>query len=795
MDYKNILKNLTLTEKCTLLSGDGVWHSHAIERVGLPAIAFADGPSGLRKQAGAGDHLGLNASVPSTCWPSASTVANSWDTALAELVGTGIGTEAAEKHVDVLLGPGLNTKRNPLCGRNFEYFSEDPYLSGKLAAGYIRGIQSQGVASCPKHFAANGQELRRMASDSVVDARTLHELYLTNFEIAVKEGSAKSIMSAYNRINGVYAHENKWLLGDTLAGWGFDGAVVSDWGGGNDIVASTRAGGTIEMPGTGGDSARQLERAVHENRLLESDLDARVEELLKLASWVTDQDRGTSVDEQKQHDLARRVAEESAVLLKNENDILPLASDCRVAVIGDFIQSPRYQGAGSSVVNATQVETTQNEIEQYFANCIGYAQGFHRADHDDTALITAATALAKQADVVLLYLGLPEVFETEGQDRSHMRLPENQINLLLKLAETNKNIIVVLSAGSAIEMPFLASCKALVYGGLAGQAGATAMLRVLTGAVNPSGKLAETFPIMYSDVPSGHYYPGKERTSEYREGIYVGYRYFNTVNKPVQFPFGFGLSYTDFAYSDMKVGGTSVSFAIENVGDCAGAEVAQLYIGMEQSELFRAKRELKGFAKVYLEAGASARVTIELDDKAFRYYNITTQSYEIESGRYCIEVGPSIENLPLRAAITQEGTGAHSPYLNERVTCYQTVELDSVADDEFAYLLGHDIPEAHWDTTAPLGMNDTIAQMCYAKSALARMAYRVLTKMKDKSIDSGTPDLNILFIYNMPFRGIAKMANGMVTMKMAEGILVAVNGHFFKGLGAVISGYFHRKKI
>lgn len=796
MKYRALIEKMTLEEKCAILSGRDVWHTRAIERLGIPSITLSDGPSGLRKQAAGGDHLGLAQSVEATCFPSAAAIANSWDVELARCVGRAIGQEAQAQDVDVVLGPGLNTKRSPLCGRNFEYFSEDPYLSGKLAAGFIRGVQSQGVAACPKHFAANSQELRRMASDSVVDERTLRELYLTNFEIAVKEGKPQSIMSAYNKVNGTYAHENAHLLREILVDeWGFDGAVVSDWGGSNDFVESVRAGAHLEMPGSGDDSACQLLAAVKNRDIDEAIVDTRVDELLHLILAVKETRMHTEVDVEDAHAIACKAAEESIVLLKNDDAILPLAQDVKIAVVGDFARVPRYQGAGSSVVNPTCISNTIEKMKEYFPEWVGYEQGFRRDGAADEDLLAAAEKLASNAQQVLVYLGLPEAYETEGLDREHMRLPENQVQLLERLWSVNKNLTVVLAAGSAVEMPWLSHCKALVYGGLGGQAGAEAVLRVLVGAVCPSGKLAETFATHYDAMPVSKYYPGVEKTSEYREGLFVGYRYFETARVPVTFPFGFGLSYTTFAYSDIAVTQEEVRFKITNTGKIAGAEVAQFYVSLPEAKVFHPAKELKGFAKVYLAPGETKQVTLPLDDKAFRYFNVKTNRFETEGGTYELLVGASVRDIRLCAQLKVPGTNAPMPYAAGTLPAYEEAKLFDVSDACFEALLGHPIPEGRWARKGKLDINDTVGQMHYAKSFLARLAHKMLTCMKDKSIASGDINLNILFIYNIPFRGIAKMMNGMVSMAMARAIVTLVNGQFFKGAGALIKGFFTRPKL
>ncbi|WP_148410368.1 glycoside hydrolase family 3 C-terminal domain-containing protein [Murimonas intestini] len=786
---------MTLEEKAAFLSGKGEWESRDLKRLNIPSVFFSDGPHGIRKQAGAGDHLGLNESLPATCFPTAASVANSWDESLGEEIGRALGEEALVQDVNILLGPGLNIKRSPLCGRNFEYFSEDPYLAGKMAASYVKGIQSQGLSACPKHFAVNSQELRRMAMNAVLDERTLREIYLTGFEIAVKEGKAKAIMTSYNEVNGTYANENSHLLQDILRDeWGFDGIVVTDWGGSNDHVKGVEAGSNVEMPNPGLDSAREIVRAVEDGTLLAEAVDARVDELLDAVLYLTEQAKSkkTSFDEKAHHGLARRAAAESAVLLKNEDNILPLPARTKVALIGDFAAKPRYQGAGSSVVNAIHVESMDKIIQNYDLQTVGMARGYIRTGEADAALQKEALDIARNADAVLYCFGLDEISESEGMDRAHMRIPQNQIELLEALVKVNENVIGILSAGSAIEMPWQNSCKAILHGFLSGEAGASAILDLITGKENPSGRLSESYPIRYEDTPAYRYFPSTERTAEYRESIYVGYRYYDTSRVRVQYPFGFGLSYTEFTYSDLKISEKGISLTVENTGKYDGAEVVQLYVGLHNAIVFRPEKELKGFKKVYLKAGESRIVEIPFDDKTFRYWNVKTDQWEIEMGDYDIMAGASVSDIRLRGKLHVEGTTDIYPYNPAQLPYYYTGLVQSIHDDEFRNLLGHGIPSGKW--SGEIGPNDAICQMFYAKSALARLVYNRLTAMKKKSEEAGKPDLNILFIYNMPFRGIAKMTGGMVSREMVEGMLSIVNGHFFRGAGRVIGGFFRNRK-
>lgn len=801
LKYQELISKMTLEEKCYMFSGGNFWQSRSVKRLGIPPMVMSDGPHGVRKQEGAGDQLGLNGSLKATCFPSAATVANSWDPSLGEEIGKCLGEEAACQDVDVLLGPGLNIKRSPLCGRDFEYFSEDPYLAGKMAAGYVRGIQSEGVSACPKHFAVNSQELRRMSSDSVLDERTLREIYLTAFEIVVKESDPHSIMSSYNRVNGEYANENRHLLREILKDeWGFNGYVVSDWGASNDHVAGVAAGSHMEMPTTGGDSDPEIVKAVKSGRISEAWIDQMLDELLTVVFSTTEAvaaKRGGEFNIEAHHAVAEKAAEESIVLLKNDG-ILPLKKGVKAALIGDFADTPRYQGAGSSVVNPTRVDSIRSLIGGYDIDVTGFAKGYNRVGPPDAALEKEACVLAKKADVVLLCIGLDEIAESEGLDRSHMHLPKSHLSLLRKVSKVNKNIVIILSAGSPVEMPWLGHCKALVHGYLSGQAGASAMLKVLTGQANPCGKLAETYPVKYEDVSSAPYFPAKERTAEYRESLYVGYRYYDTAGVPVLFPFGYGLSYTSFSYSALEIlqNGDSPEkvqcrFTVTNTGNADGAEIAQVYVSAKVDGVFRPKKELKGFCKVFLKAGESRIVTVELDDKAFRYFNVKTNRFEIEGGVYEILIGASSADIRLQKEITVAGTDAPLPYDRTKLEDYYTGNIKNIPDLEFAELLGHMIPDGHW--SGELDINDAICQMYYAKSPMARVVYRILTGMLKKAEKKGTPDLNLLFIYNMPFRGIAKMTGGMVSMEMAEGILTMVNGHFFKGAGQVIGGYIRSR--
>ena len=786
MDIKSIISKLTLEEKAALLQGATVWTSYPVKRLGVPAMFMSDGPVGLRKQAGEGDHLGINASVPATCFPTAATMANSWDIELGEALGKALGEEAAANDVHVVLGPGLNIKRSPLCGRNFEYFSEDPYLSGKMAASYSKGIQQNGVAACVKHFAVNSQELRRMSMDSVVDERTMREIYLTGFEIAVKEGKAKSIMSSYNMVNGTYANENAHILTDILRGeWGFDGYVVTDWGADNNHTEGVRAGSNLVMPAPGPDCAIGLIEDVKAGKIDESILDQRIEELLKVVfdthEAVAKAEKSFDVD--AHHDVARRCAEGSIVLLDNDG-ILPLTQGDSVAIIGDFAKKPRYQGAGSSQVNPTKIDNLFDALSGKL-KITDYAQGYNRKNpNPDEKLVAEAVSVAKKADKILLCVGLEEILESEGMDRLHMELSKSQQKLINEVCAVNKNVILVLFGGSPFVMPERSLYRAAIHGYLGGQAGAGAMADALIGKVNPSGKLNESWPHELEDNPSFLYFPSKERTAEYREALFVGYRYYDTMGLAVRYPFGYGLSYTSFEYSDISADNNGVTFTITNTGKLAGAEVAQVYVSCKNGNVFRPKKELRGFTKVYLEAGESKTVRVDFDDKAFRYYDTEKNAWQVEDADYDIIVASSSAHERLSATVHVSGVSVAKADLPG----YYKGDVNNVTEKEFEQLLNRPLPRGMWG--GELTENDAICQLYYAKSGFARFIYKVLTKLKNNSEAKGTPDLNIMFIYNMPFRAIAKMSGGIVSGRMVDDILLMVNGHFFRGFGKLIADLF-----
>ncbi|MEW4370541.1 glycoside hydrolase family 3 C-terminal domain-containing protein [Paenibacillus kandeliae] len=668
-DIAELIRQLTLEEKASLCSGLDFWHTQPIERLGIPSVMMTDGPHGLRKQSEGGDHLGLNDSVPATCFPTAAGLAASWNRELLHEVGQAIGEEAQAEQVAVVLGPGTNIKRSPLCGRNFEYFSEDPYLSSELATHHIQGVQSQHVGTSLKHFAANNQEERRMSVDTIVDERTLREIYLASFEGVVKQAQPWTVMCSYNKVNGTYAGEHKYLLTDILRKeWGFKGFVVSDWGAVNERVDALKAGLELEMPANGGIGDAKIVAAVKEGKLDEQVLDRAVEQVLRFVFQAVElQQPNATFDKDEHHQLARRVAAESMVLLKNDNQLLPLSKSGKIAVIGEFAVQPRYQGSGSSHINPTHLDKALDEIRGLVGSDaeVTYEPGYDLdSDEVKDELVHDAVKLAEDADVVILFTGLPDRYESEGYDRTHLDLPLNHQHLIEALAAVQSNLVVVLSNGSPVTMPWLNQTAAVLEGYLGGQAGGGAAADLLFGEMNPSGKLPETFPVKLSDNPSFLYFPGEGDRVEYREGIFVGYRYYDTKQVEPLFPFGYGLSYTTFAYDKLQVNRTSmtdqdtvqVQVEVRNTGSVAGQDIVQLYVHDPESRVIRPEQELKGFAKVALEPGESKVVAFTLDKRAFAYYNTELRDWHVESGEYELRIGASSRDIRLKQTIQVEST-------------------------------------------------------------------------------------------------------------------------------------------
>ncbi|WP_416150322.1 beta-glucosidase family protein [Salipaludibacillus sp. HK11] len=777
MKYKQLIEKMTLEEKASLMSGGNFWNTKSIERLDIPSIMLTDGPHGLRKQGGKADHIGLNKSLPATCFPTAATLANSWDKKLIYDVGSHIGKEAASENVSVLLGPGLNIKRNPLCGRNFEYFSEDPYLTGELASEMVKGIQSQGISACPKHFAVNSQEHMRMTIDEIVDERSLREIYLEAFRKVVESSEPKTIMTSYNKVNGTYANENQHIMNDILYDeWKFDGVAVTDWGGNNERVAGLKAGNQLEMPSTNGITDGEIVEAIKTNHLPEDVLDDAVNRVLDLIFSTKQEGETTNVDFDEQHEFAIDAAQRSIVMLKNEDKILPIDLSRKIAIIGDFAEIPRYQGAGSSLINPAKLTNAVDVLNKTSLNLVGYAKGFIRKGGRSNKLLNEAVSLAHKADKILLFLGLDESSEAEGIDRKDLKLPENQLTLLKKIQKVNPNIVVILSGGGAIEIPFEQQVKGILHSYLSGQGSAEAIKSILLGDYNPSGKLSETFPLKYEDVSSAPYFPGKEATSEHREGIFVGYRYFDTANVPVLYPFGYGLSYTKFAYSDIEIDDLEVSFTLKNIGEVAGEEVAQLYIKKKNSQIFRAKRELKGFEKIYLGPNETKKVTINLEEKDFAYYHTANKAWEVEPGEYEIQVGSSIENIHLQSLVKMTSEEQPLVYTKEKYPNYFNGKVHDVSDQEFHNLLGYEPPSPFWDKQKDLGMNDTIAQAKY-KNWVGKLVYNLvmLSKKILEKLNKPLAANNVFIVLNMPFRQIERFSGGKLSRRKIERFLKWIN--------------------
>lgn len=667
-DIKGLIAQMTLEEKASLCTGRDVWHTEAVERLGIPSVMVTDGPHGLRKQVENADHLGLFDSVPSTCFPSAVGIASSWNRELIAQMGEALGMECQAENVGVLLGPGANIKRSPLCGRNFEYFSEDPYLSSEMATHHIKGVQSQGVGTSLKHFAANNQEFRRMSADSVVDERTLREIYLASFEGAVKNAQPWTVMCAYNKVNGEYAAQNEWLLTNVLKNeWGHEGFVVSDWGAVVDRVQSLAAGLELEMPREG-DGIKQIVEAVRSGQLAEEKLDAALERLLTIVFKAVDHRKpGATYDREAHHRLAREIAAESMVLLKNENNVLPLKRGGKIAVIGELARAPRYQGSGSSQINPTKLDDI---VEELTASAgagaqVVYSQGYDlKVDDINAQLSEEALRAAKEAEVAVVFAGLPKRYESEGYDRKHMRMPANQVALIEAVAAVQPNLVVVLCNGSPIEMPWLDKAQGVLEAYLGGQALGGAVADLLFGDANPSGKLAETFPVQLSDNPTYLDYPCKGDRVEYKEGLFVGYRYYDKKQLRPLFPFGYGLSYTTFSYSNLIVDKKEladtdtlkVTVQVKNTGERAGKEIVQLYVRDVDSSVLRPLKELKGFDKVSLEPGEETAVSFELDKRSFAYYEVGEQDWIVETGQFEILIGRSSQDIALSETVTVRST-------------------------------------------------------------------------------------------------------------------------------------------
>ena len=801
-DPKELLAQMTLEEKVAMCDGKDFWHLKGIERLGIPEIMVCDGPHGLRKKDYERKGSSLSASVPSICFPTAVTTACSWDPDLLEKMGKALGGKCLEEKVGVLLGPGVNMKRSPLCGRNFEYFSEDPVLAGELAASFINGVQSRGVGTSLKHFCANDQETRRMNGDSVVDERALREVYLPAFEIAVKKSQPWTVMNSYNKINGTFGSENAHTQTEILRDeWGFEGAIVTDWGACNERDDGLLAGNDIEMPSSSGSGARKILNAIQSGKISEEVLDERVLKILELIKKAADgaekaAKEGFEFDEEKDHILAKEIAEQSMVLLKNDG-ILPLDKSKKVAVIGEMAKTPRYQGAGSSQINPTHLDSAYDILVEAGVDA-SYSQGYERTlakAKKNPAHIAEAVGAAKAADTVLLFIGLTEDYESEGFDRSHMKLPDAHIELVKAVSAVNKNIVVILSGGAPVEFGWdNDSIRAILNSYLGGQAGAGAVVDIVLGNVNPCGKLAETYPEKLEDNPSINNFPGNLATVEYRESVYIGYRYYEKAQQPVRYPFGYGLSYTTFEYSGLNLDKSemdendtlSVSFRVKNTGSVAGSEIAQLYVGDRESTIFRPVKELKGFKKVYLEPGEEKEITITLNKRAFAFFNVKTNDWCVESGDFDIYVGASSADIRLTGSVKVSAAPVEIPDYRESAPVYYTGKVQSVPDDQFTAVLGRPIPPTERDRSLPLTVVDSFETASYTK--WGGRFNNAMHKMIPVFVKGPGADFAIGIATQTPIRDFMSMSGGVFSEKMADGLLRILNGDKpGKGLRMILS--------
>lgn len=798
LKHADLIAKMTLEEKASMCDGLDFWHSQPIDRLGVKSVGLNDGPHGIRKkgdpEAAKKGETDLLKGVPAICFPTASATACSWDVDLIREMGEALGDECRKERVSVLLGPGTNIKRSPLCGRNFEYFSEDPELAGEMSAAFINGVQSKGIGTSLKHYAANNQETRRMTVNTVVDERTLREIYLRPFEIAVKKAQPWTIMCAYERLNGDYCAENKWLLTDVLRDdFGYENLVVTDWGAENDRVPGLKAGNELEMPTSSGEGTRLIVEAVNSGELEEAVLDHAVDLILDMVDKSVKTLGEYTYDPDAHHEISKKIATQCMVLMKNDGNILPLKKEQKIAVIGEMAKKPRYQGAGSSLINPIKLDNAYDTLKAMGVN-FEYAQGYSTEKKNkitDESFIAEAVEKAKNAEVALLFIGLTDEFETEGNDRKHLGIPPLHNKLVEEVLKVNRNVVVVLSGGASVEMPWADSVPAILNQFLTGQAAGSAVCDILYGEVNPSGKLAETYPMALEDNSSANYFPGTSVSVEYREGVYVGYRYYDSANIPVRFPFGHGLSYTSFEYSDLKLSADrikdtdtlTVTFKIKNTGSCDGAEIAQLYVSDVESTIYRPVKELKGFKKVFLKVGEEKEVSIELGKRAFAFYNVDAHDWQVESGEFKILVGASSRDIKMEASVNVESTSNYPiPDYKTLAPSYYTANIKNISDSEYTAVLGHEIPTNTRDKSQPLTILNTLEDSADTKWG-GRLC-RLLTKFLGAETMMGAVALQT------PIKNFISMSFGIFSPKMAEGLLIMLNeGKFWRGLGKMIGGF------
>ncbi len=775
MDIQAILSKMTLEDKISLCTGADFWHSKEMEQYGIPAFTMSDGPHGVRFQSGETDMFGVNQSNPATCFPAAVTAGATWNPELYAAEGKAIGEEALGYGVDVVLGPGCNMKRNPLCGRNFEYISEDPYVAGKMAAAFIRGQQSTGVSSSLKHFAVNNQEYKRQNGDSQVDDRAMREIYLAPFETAVKEGKPGTVMCSYNKINGVHASDNRWLLTDVLRGeWGFDGMVVTDWGALNDRIKGYMAGCDLNMPGGSKYMEKETLEAVRNGTLSESDIDVAASRIIHLAFRSLELQKGGSFDSNAHDKLACTIAEQGAVLLKNDFHLLPVKEE-DIVLIGDMAKNFRYQGSGSSHINPFRQTSLTDALPEvpYFSCC--NAEG----NVTESALQEVAV-MAKRAKTAVIVAGLPDSYESEGFDRENMKIPEGHNRMIEAVAAANPNTVVVLLGGSAMELPWFDRVKAILYMGLSGQAGGHACANLLTGRANPSGKLTETWPMQYDDVISKNTF-GK-RNVEYRESIYVGYRYYDKAHVDVRFPFGYGLSYTEFTYSDLQIQDRTVTATVTNTGNAFGAEVVQLYIAPPQNGIHRPIKELKGFARVELLPGESRQVTFTLDERSFA---IWADGWKVPGGRYDVFLAASSQDIRLRGFIETEGESLTVPEW-QTGSWYESL-AGNPSREEWEKVMGHSVAIVSEEKKGQFVLDNSCMEM-KDSSLVMKIQYKVTENIIAKSFggkkDYSDPAFKMMMIcaVDCPLRAVVICSGGTVSDSLAKGLLEMANGHYIRGI-------------
>lgn len=802
---KDIIKKLTLDEKCALCSGVTNWNTTPISRLNVPTIVVSDGPHGLRREQENPDVANImQESRPATCFPPAVTLASSWDREIAAKVGSAIAEECIDQEVDVVLGPGVNIKRDPRCGRNFEYFSEDPYLAGEMGASYVNGVQKHNVGTSLKHFCANSQEYKRMTIDSVVDERTMREIYLPAFENTVKKAQPYTIMCSYNRINGEYAADNKYVLTDILRDeWGFAGIVLSDWGATNDRVKGILAGMDLEMPTSNGERDKLIKKAVEDGTLSEEDLDKVVERMLTFIfkCYENRKKHENNIDYNKNYEIACDAATSGAVLLKNDG-ILPLKEGKKIAVIGNMAKEMRYQGGGSSRINPKKLTSFvdylhENKVEFDYADGYGAYE-----ERPDAAKIEEAKLAAKDKDTVLLFVGLTDVSESEGFDRAHIAIPESHNELVKAILEVNKNVVVVLACGSPMEMPWINDVRAVLNMYLCGEAGGKACYKLLFGKANPSGKLAETFPLGIKDNPASLYFGMGPRTVEYREGIYVGYRYYDKTGKDVLFPFGYGLSYTEFTYGDLRVSadnigaddGLTVTFSVTNTGKFDGAEVCQVYVRDVESSVYREDKALKGFEKVFLKVGETKEVTVRLDKRSFAFYDVERKDWVVETGEFEILVGASSRDVRLSAKVFVNGVTDVTP--TEEGTFYKDPKgYAEIPSKEFENLLGRELPCNEPYKKGEMCETNCVRDIdvCSFGKFFKWLVYKAAPIAAPKNSPASMRRMLQEGAMDLPLRNLYAMTNGIVPRRAVEGLIVRLNSYPFKGMGRFIGSFLKKK--